>query len=392
MRLRLLFALFFLLAASISLSAQDTSVQQSKKTRLEKEIAILDEQIQANATRSKSASAELDLLRKKVENRKALVAESDREIASLDSRIRTGQRKISALHSRLDTLEAYSAKLVRSAYKNRDVKVWYMLILASDNLAQAFRRLGYLKNLSAQMSLQTRKIQQTKAEIEAQTDKLLSMRAEAQKLRDSRAAELETLKGEEKRSDSLVAQLKREKTKYQKEVAAKRREVEALNREIERIIREASSSASSKDVSKTEIDYTLSAEFAGNKGKLPWPADGPVVEPYGQRNHPVFTNVKMPFNNGITIALSPNTQVKAVFDGVVKQIAVIPGYNKCVLIQHGGYFSMYCKMGNVSVKAGDKVKTGDAIGTVDTIGGSTQLHFQIWNGTTPQNPSLWLRP
>lgn len=389
--LLLIFSL--LLVAATSLQAQDTSAQQSRKSRLEKEIAILDQQISANAAKSKSASAELTLVRKKVENRKALVAESDREISSLDSQIRSGQREIAALHRRLDTLQTYSAKLIRSAYKNRDVKVWYMLILASDNLAQAFRRFGYLKSLSDQMSLQVRKIQQTKAEIESQTEKLVAMRSEAAALRDRRAAELKTLQSEEKRSDNLVSQLKREKTKYQKEAAAKRKEVEALNREIERIIRAATTGgSSSKGSSKTEIDYTLNAEFAGNKGKLPWPADGPVVEPYGQRNHPVFTNVKMPFNNGITIALSPDTPVRAVFDGVVKQIAVIPGYNKCILVQHGNYFSMYCKMGNVSVKAGDKVRTGDTLGTVDTINGSTQLHFQIWNGTTPQNPSLWLKP
>lgn len=69
----------------------------------------------------------------------------------------------------------------------------------------------------------------------------------------------------------------------------------------------------------------------------------------------------------------------------------MPGYNKCVLVQHGNYFSFYCKLGNVNVKVGDKVKTGDTIGTVDTLDGSTQLHFEIWKGTTPQNPETWLR-
>jgi len=28
---------------------------------------------------------------------------------------------------------------------------------------------------------------------------------------------------------------------------------------------------------------------------------------------------------------------------------------------------------------------------VDTINGDTQLHFQIWQKQTPQNPELWLR-
>ena len=45
----------------------------------------------------------------------------------------------------------------------------------------------------------------------------------------------------------------------------------------------------------------------------------------------------------------------------------------------------------IYAKAGMKVKTGDVIGKVDTINGDTQLHFEVWQGTKPQNPTLWLR-
>ena len=185
--------------------------------------------------------------------------------------------------------------------------------------------------------------------------------------------------------------------KYQQDLTKKQREVEALNREIERIIREALEGKDGKK-GKTEskpakpVDYTLAKKFESNKGKLPWPAEGPIVDHFGQRYHPVYTNLKLPFNNGISIAMTPGAKVSAVFEGEVKQIVVMPGYNKCILVQHGNYFSFYCKMGWVTVKAGDKVKTGQVLGTVETIGGETQLHFQIWSGRTPQNPETWLRP
>ena len=100
----------------------------------------------------------------------------------------------------------------------------------------------------------------------------------------------------------------------------------------------------------------------------------------------------MPFNNGINIGVARNTGVEVVFDGEVKRVIVMPGYNKCVLVQHGNYFTFYCKLADVVVKAGDKLKTGDIIGTVDSIDGQTQLHFQVWKEKTPQNPELWLRP
>ena len=69
----------------------------------------------------------------------------------------------------------------------------------------------------------------------------------------------------------------------------------------------------------------------------------------------------------------------------------MPGYNQCVLIQHGNYFTFYCKLKSVKVKAGDKVKTGQVIGSIDTINGQTQLHFETWKDTKPQNPEQWLR-
>ncbi len=372
--------------------AQNTKEQESRKARLEKEIAIIDRQLKENASQSRSALSSLQLVRTQISKRKALLAESDRQIRILNTEIKNKQADISAMQATLDTMSSYYAKLVKNAYKNRDAKVWYMYILASDNVSQAFSRIGYLRSLSARMNEQAKTIMEKKAELEEERRKLEEMKAKAEVLRKERQKEVSSLQAEETKSNSLVRKLNREKTKYQKELNQKKKQVAALNREIERIIREATKpSSGKKGTSKTVIDTKLDAEFAKNKGKLPWPADGPVVDKYGQRNHPVYKGVKLPFNNGITIALEPSTHVKAVFDGLVKQIVVMPGYNKCVLVQHGNYFSFYCKLGDVNVKAGDKVRTGDVIGTVDTIGGDTQLHLQIWKGTTPQNPELWLK-
>ena len=379
--------------------SQDTRSQEARKARLQKEIAILDQQLRSNAAQSANALSRLTMISGKVDSRKRLIAESDREISEYSDSIRIKERKISQLQARLDTLSDHYARLVRGAYVNRSAKVWYMYILASDNIGQAFRRYGYLRDLSKQMNTQASKIVEAKAELERESELLSSLKEEAESIRAQRMAEMSKLKAEESDSRNIVNQLKKNKRKYQQELSRKQREVDALNREIARIIREATedkgSSKSGKGkntVKRKPIDYTLAKKFEANKGKPPWPADGPVVDHFGQRFHPVYTNLKLPFNNGVTIALAPGTEVKAVFDGEVKQIVVMPGYNKCVLVQHGNYFSFYCKLGTVSVKAGDKVKTGQVVGTVDTIGGETQLHFQIWSGRNPQNPETWLRP
>lgn len=373
--------------------SQNTKAQEARKARLQKEIEIIDSQLRTNASKSSSALNRLALVRKKMDARKELLEESDRQIAGYNKAIGAMEKEIKAAQQRLDTLSEYYTRLVRSAYKNRNTKVWYMYILASDNLGQAFRRYGYLRDLSAQMKVQAEKIIEAKAALESEKASLQELKKEAEAVRKERAEEVARLQAEETDSRNLVNQLERNRKKYQGELDRKRREVDALNREIERIIRNAmGGSKSGKASGSKEIDIKLANEFKANKGKLPWPVEGPVVDRFGQNYHPVYTKIKLHFNNGINIAVSPGTGVKAVFDGVVKQIVVMPGYNKCVLIQHGDYFSFYCKLGSVSVKAGDKVKTGQEIGTVDTMNGETQLHFQIWSGRTPQNPEIWLRP
>ncbi len=388
--------------------AQNTKEQESRKAKLEKDIAIIDAQLKENSKKTGTAQSSLALVQKQIENRRELLAESEKEINRLNGQIASKQAEIDIIQARLDTLSAYYSKLVKSAYKNRDAKVWYMYILSSDNIGQAFRRIGYLRGLSGKMNTQAEKIMAAKEELEKETQKLLVLKDEAEALRQQREKEMANLRAEEAQSKTLIASLQKEKSKYQNELTQKRRQMEALNREIQKIIREAtqqqsknqskssssnksSSSKNSSSSNKTVIDQALNTEFAKNKGKLPWPVDGPVVDKYGQRYHPVYKNVKLPFNDGIGIAVSPGTQVKAIFDGVVQRIAIIPGYNQCVIVQHGNYFSLYCKLGSISVKVGDKIKTGQVLGTVDTINGETQLHLQIWNGTSPQNPELWLK-
>ena len=388
-----------LLLVGAAVSAQDTRRQESRKAQLEKEIAAINRQLKDNARSSSRALTDLALVRRKIAARQELIAESDREIRALDDSMKVRQREIDRLQARHDTLSLYYNRLVRGAYKNRDSRLWYMYILSSENIGQAVRRFGYLKGLSRNMSEQGKRIQETAAALEVEKERLAGLKEEAQVLRGQRQADVDALRGEEGESASLVARLEKDRRKYQNDLRKKNREVEALNREIAEIIRKATAKpkSSGKSTSKggkttsTAVDETLSKNFAANKGRLPWPVEGTVIESYGQHYHPVYKNVKLPFNNGVTLAVARGAQAHAVFDGTVAQVVVIPGYNQCVLVQHGSYFTFYCKLKSVSVKAGEKVKTGQVLGTVDTLSGEDQFHFQLWQERTPQNPENWLR-
>ena len=392
--IRYIYMVVVLLSVSMAASAQDTRAQEEKKARLEREIAIIDKQLAQNASQSSSMLTDLSLIRKKISNRKALVSESDRVIRQYSDSIYLAQKEINRLQARVDTLTAHYSKLVLSAYKNRDSRIWYMYMFASDNLGQAFRRFGYFRNLSSQMQNEAKSIRAMQDELALKQERLALLKKDAEAVRAERKKELDNLKKDESKADNVVKKLQKDRKKYQSQLASKKKEIDALNREIARLIANAMNKDGQKSSSKkpkAPVDMKLDAEFSKNKGKLPWPADGPVVSRFGKHYHPVYKNLELPPNNGVDIALAKGEHVKAVFDGVVSQVLVMPGYNQCVLVQHGNYFTLYCKMKNIAVKAGDKVKTGQLIGDIDTINGQPQLHFEVWKGKDPQNPETWLR-
>ena len=379
----LLIAAVLLIAPA--LHAQDVSKQKQSIARLKEEIQFIDKELKETASKHKASYNQLLLLQKKSSNRKQLVAESDRAIRDLQGQIYIKDREIGALQAQIDTLEKYYANLVYNTYKNRDNRVWFMYLLASENPGQGYRRFSYLKNLSAAMNSEAEEIIAAKERLAGQKAELTQMYNEAGALKREREKEYNTLLSEEKKTRTVVNALAKDKKKYQAELDRKRKEMERLNKEVKKVL--------GKEMAKKDkIDYAVSGKFEQNKGNLPWPVKGVVTETYGAQKHPVYKNISLPANDGITITAQKGSEAKSVFEGVVKQIMIMPGYGHCVLVQHGEYFTFYCKLAKAVVKSGQKVKAGDTLGTLETTeDNSAQLHFQLWKGNVKQNPSLWLR-
>lgn len=388
---RVLTIISLLLALQISWG-QDISKQNAQKKKIEDEIAYIDKQLSNTKSKQKKSLNALTLTQKKIENRKGMIQALDKEIKGYNQNISAKANEISRLERRLDTLRSYHEHLVYNAYKNRDSKVWFMYIMASENIGQGVRRWSYLKNLSSSVRVQATQILDVQIQLTKEKDRLQNLKQESVKTQKQREQEYAKLTKEETQVMNTINSLKRQEKKFRAELDKKKKEVERLNKEIERILAEAVRQQK-KAGQKVKVDYELSAKFSDNKGKLPWPVDnGVIVEKFGQSYHPVFKNVKLPFNNGVNISTSRNAKALCIFDGIVKQILVMPGYNQCVLVQHGEYFTFYCKLKKVDVKSGQTIKRGQAIGTIDdSEEGNAIIHFQLWKGTDKQNPELWLR-
>lgn len=383
-------ALFFSVSTAFS---QDISRHKNKISEIEKEIDYLNRQITSTKKKQKNTMEELVFIQKKVSNRKKLLSEIDGQLKKQNSLIDEKNKTIAQLEERLDTLEHYYRHLILNTYKYRDSRLWFMYILSGKNIEQGYRRWKYLKNYSNSINRQGEKIKETRQTLLVQKKELLALRSETLKVQQSREKEYKNLLSEEARSKSYAKKLSANQSKYRKQLEQKRKEAQRLNSEIKKMLAAAVKEKNNPKATSVqkETNIKLSSGFQNNKGKLPWPVKGVVIEKFGQHNHPLFKGVKLPFNNGINISTTLNAEVSVVFDGVVKQVIAIPGYNQCILVQHGNYFTFYCKLANVWVKVGQNVTTGQILGTLSNTQNTSTLHFELWQGTTKQNPELWLR-
>ncbi|MBR5019800.1 MAG: peptidoglycan DD-metalloendopeptidase family protein [Bacteroidales bacterium] len=390
MRKLLLLTVLVLLATAAS--GQDVSKQNERKRQIEEEISFIDNQLKSIAGKQKATTEQLSLIQKRVTNRQSIIHDLDRKIAVVNDEMTNKQREINRLQKELDTLKIYYEKLIYNTYKNRDTRVWFMYLLSSQNIGQGYRRFSYLKSLAGEVNAQADKMRTKQEELQAEREKLAMIKAEAQVAKAEREEEYRKLVAEQKQSQEDMKRLARSEKQYRNELAAKRKEIARLDQEIRSILKATVSGKNKKATDQTKVDAALSGQFAQNKGKLPWPLkQGVITERFGVHNHPVYKNLKLPDNPGVTFSTVKGADVFCVFDGEVSRVFVMPGYNQCVIVQHGEYFTLYCKLAKVNVKSGQKVKTGDKLGTLETEGNTSSLHFQLWKGTDKQDPEKWLR-
>lgn len=99
-------------------------------------------------------------------------------------------------------------------------------------------------------------------------------------------------------------------------------------------------------------------------------------------------------NPGIDAEVAVGATASAVYGGKVSGVYMLPGFATVVIVNHGGYYTVYGNLSSASVKVGDTVKQGQALGRVapgeeDSSHGS--IHFEVWKNREKQNPMNWIR-
>jgi septal ring factor EnvC (AmiA/AmiB activator) len=393
---------------------------QSEINSLQKEISTANQLLKKTKKDKEMTLNEVNLLDKKIKQREKLIKAYNEQIAVLDEEINKGQSNIKSLNSDLGKLQKEYAKMIVFANKNRNNYDRLSFIFASKDFNQAFRRLRYIREFSDARKVKMDQISATQRKISSEVEASQQAREQQTALLKDEKSQQEALKTEKDDLNQQVANLKKKEGSIQQDIKNKQQQAQKLQKAIDDIIAEEIRKANEeaerrrkeeakknankgktttttpapkeKGMALTPEEKTLSSNFVGNKGKLPWPVErGVIASSYGKHASVVSNKVTVT-NNGIDIATTEGAKARAVFDGEVTSVTKLTGSNTVVIIRHGEYFTVYSNLENVTVKRGDKVKTKQSIGTVHTnkTEGKTELHFELLKEQNRQNPANWL--
>lgn len=447
----------FLVSGLVAFGQNSSKVKQLENQRKKalEEIEMTNQLLNETKKTTRSSLNRLNLISNQILSRKKVISILNQEIGGIDSQINKLRREVNRLEQELKVKQKNYGKSAKGMYKRRKSQDKLLFILSADNFAQSLRRMRYLREFADWQKRQAAEIVVKQREIEEKRSALEKTRKNKQVLLGSRENENQKLQTEESSQKTEVQQLNKKQRDLQAQLKKKKQQADALNQQIEkqiaieiaraeeeariarqkaereraekarlareaREIRKKQAAASGKKIveekeepepepepiraervaevkggyAMTREEKKLSDNFAGNKGRLPFPVTGrhTIVGTFGEQQHQDLKYVRTN-NSGIDIQTSPGADARAVFNGEVTRVFVVPGYNNSVIVRHGNYLTVYSNLSQVYVKAGDRVSTRQSIGKIFTDtedGNATILSFQLWKEKTKLNPATWL--
>ena len=408
----------FILIALFFCASYDGFCQKGKKTvkQVQAEAAKAKKEIERTSKllketeKSKSISMErVTLLSQQITERKKYVTSLQQEIEFIEQDIASTNSQIHTLTIQLEEVQKDYNQTLFVLYKVHSQYEQLIFILSADDFNQAFNRLKYLQYYSDYMIQQSERIQALQDSLGVRKYELENLLAKKKNLVGEKQSEAHKLEQDKYLADATVKKLTAKQSELQKKLAQKQALARKLDKQIEDLIKAeieakkkaaaAKNKASGTTTKATTTVSTLTPEeklvsknFAENKGRLPWPtATGKIIEQFGRHKHATLEYVEVE-SNGVAIATTKGSKARAIFDGTVSKIVLIPGRNTAVLIKHGNYYTVYDNLTSVTVKAGQQVKAKQEIGTIytDPETNSTVLQLQIWRELEKLDPELWL--
>ena len=141
-------------------------------------------------------------------------------------------------------------------------------------------------------------------------------------------------------------------------------------------------------MARLAVDRAILESIALPDGALRWPADGEVTRHFGtfvhDDSHATLSR------HGLDLDVRAHAEAHALAAGTVRYAGPIRGLDDGVVVDHGTFWSITAKLGELGVKAGDRVQRGERLGDALTHRMYLELRIPIGAGGAPIDPELLL--
>ncbi len=403
---------------------------KNEKETLQKKIKEIELILSKVNKRKATSLGQLNAIQIQIESNKRLINLTNKQINTCNRDLKLKKRKINSLEKKLRNLKEDYSKMIYEGVKTMNMINVILFIFSSKSFNEMFQKIQYINQYTKSRRKYFKKIKETTNNLKIQKnivqkkkqkvkELLIENTKEKKRLDTIKKIQIETIGVLNKKSKNLKKDLKQQNKAMQqiekllddtikddKDIESEElydlgpiEEPEEIIKKKPEVYKKPPSKIRRSPKPKSKITQkprprNLNYIFYKNRGKLPWPVkEGFISNKFGTRPHPVLKKVKVQ-NHGIDIQTKKDSQALAIFGGIVKVVAYVPGMQQVVIIKHGPYHTVYARLKSPKVKVGDKVKALDPIGIIYTnsIDGITELQFQIRKGAsaTTLNPVNWL--
>ncbi|WMN06279.1 murein hydrolase activator EnvC family protein [Marivirga arenosa] len=369
-------------------------LEKEKKENLQK-ISEAEKILNQTTSKKRATIGQLNALNYKIQAQQSLTNSISNELNLLNQKLNEIGSIINSMESDLEKMKVEYAKMLYATQKSNQSLSKLAYVFASSSFYEMFMRLKYMEYYGKIRREQAAQIELIKQLLIGQKESVEEVRLEKSTLLQEQIFRNRELNKLKQQQSSLVTELNKREKQIKSEIEDRKKSVKNLEKIIADLIKKeiekSSKGASSTKFALTPEAKELSDSFAGNRNKLFWPvSSGFISQKFGTHPHPVYKNIQIK-NDGVDIQTNENQEIRAVFDGEVRNVAFIPGMNNVVMVQHGEYFTVYAKLKEVSVRKGDKVTAKQPLGIVYTDNdGTSEIQFQVWKNNQKMNPEQWL--
>jgi murein hydrolase activator len=332
---------------------------------------------------------ELSNLERQRESTHRIVNEIERQIGGLASQLDRSSAELILAQDNLAERRAVLERRLLDIYKRGKLHTLQVL-LAAEGFGDLLSRYKYLYLTSQQDRSLVEDVEKLRNRVVTQRNSILNVRGELDRRRDEREAEFSkysALASERARRLQTLQRSARSTERRLTELQKDEARLNGLLASLERARRDELARGALRGTVTTAGSITTA-----DLGKLDWPVEGGIVYRFGRDTLPSGGIIRW---NGVGIAATVGTPVKAVEAGTVRLVGQFGTYGLTVVVEHGnGYYSVYSHLQSAGVKLGNTVGKGGVIGRVggENSDYGPHLHFEIrGENQIALDPATWLR-